>query len=568
MPEARGDHGTTGPHFSVTTGFGRRVRRFVAELRRRNVIRTGAWYVGVALAALNGAGHMKDAQLITGEAHRTLTFLLALGLPLTVLLTWVFEISPKGLQRTEAISKEELERQRRMGSPPRWGNPATWIRPALATAALLTIGFLTAVRYDIGGLEGWVHDTAPTLASLPLVGSGAPVPAELVYPTAGGGADPGGSITVVFTDPLDPTSADRENLRLVDPGSGPIPAGIRLLPDRRKVQIIPDDSLAPGTTYGVVLGEDLRGARGERVDADTGPGRVWRRFETRPPPPDREPPALAETRPARGRTDFPPDSSLNLVFDEPVGVGTVSEESVRLLGPGGASTEVTVRCCSDLRKALVRPTSELDASTRYALHLSSEIRDTAGNALRPDTVVFRTGRPRTGRRASGDDRTSSPEAPSPGTFDLDVKPETARSHVRIVVDDQELGRPPVTGHQVTARREHRVEVVGHPPQTPRTVSLYEGSHAVAPGQREEVVPEVPAFGTLTVVSQPPGRVLLDGDYIAETPLAGYPVTAGTHRLEVRPPRDRQDELTAVERTITVEPWTWGVPVRMELAAGE
>lgn len=438
-----------------------------------------------------------------------------------------------------------------------WGVP-------LAVVLAVVIVFLAAVRFDVGGLGSWTGAHAPWLTSLPLVGPGATLPVDLRYSVTEGGADPGSGFTVVFSDRLDHTTVSREQIALIGPDSARVPAGIRILPDRKRVRITPEDSLAFGAAYGLYLGDGLRDVEGEPVGRGE-VGGVWRTFRTRPPPPDHDPPALAESHPAPGAEDFPPDSALTLTFDEPVGVGTVNETSVRLQREDGEPVALRVLCCSDLRKALVRPGSSLEAGTRYTLKLSSAIRDTAGNGLRPDSLVFRTGSATASRPPQARPSPASRSEPSgPGTFRLDVLPTAARQHVRIVVDGRELGPPPIDGHRVSPGRAHVVEVIGHPPQSPRTIALYRGEHSATPGQTRDVTPEIGAFGTISVAARPTGRVYLDGDFVAETPLAGYPLTAGPHELVVRPPQDRQAEFGTVRRTITVEAWTWNQPVQVEL----
>ena len=72
--------------------------------------------------------------------------------------------------------------------------------------------------------------------------------------------------------------------------------------------------------------------------------------------------------------------------------------------------------------------------------------------------------------------------------------------------------------------------------------VFRESVSVQAGQTVNLAPEITPFGSIDIVSEPAGAVFVDGRQVGRTPLAGYPVTAGTiHRLEIRPsPADAGD----------------------------
>jgi len=70
------------------------VRRLMAELRRRRVVRTLFWYVGVSVAVVEGAEAFTQPLGLPGGAVRVLAILAVAGLPLMLALAWAYELSP------------------------------------------------------------------------------------------------------------------------------------------------------------------------------------------------------------------------------------------------------------------------------------------------------------------------------------------------------------------------------------------------------------------------------------------------------------------------------------------
>lgn len=89
-----------------------RLHDFAAELRRRRVFRVAAMYVVGAAAVLGGAGDVADALELPAWVPRGVLYLLVAGFPLTLVLAWVYDITSRGLVRTEAAPGQEGARAR------------------------------------------------------------------------------------------------------------------------------------------------------------------------------------------------------------------------------------------------------------------------------------------------------------------------------------------------------------------------------------------------------------------------------------------------------------------------
>ena len=71
--------------------------KFVLELQRRNVFRTGAAYLVIAWLLVQVADILLDAFDAAGWMLRAVVVVLAIGFPIAVVLSWIYEITEKGI---------------------------------------------------------------------------------------------------------------------------------------------------------------------------------------------------------------------------------------------------------------------------------------------------------------------------------------------------------------------------------------------------------------------------------------------------------------------------------------
>lgn len=75
--------------------------RFIAELRRRNVIKVTGVYIIVSWLCLQVASALETALQLPPWTDTLVAVLLALGLPIACIIAWAFEMSPEGLKLTK-----------------------------------------------------------------------------------------------------------------------------------------------------------------------------------------------------------------------------------------------------------------------------------------------------------------------------------------------------------------------------------------------------------------------------------------------------------------------------------
>jgi TolB-like protein/Tfp pilus assembly protein PilF len=78
---------------------------FFTELRRRNVLRVGAAYVTASWLLLQVADTVFPVYGLGADAMNALITALAIGLPLFLLFSWVFEITPEGLKWEKDVDR-------------------------------------------------------------------------------------------------------------------------------------------------------------------------------------------------------------------------------------------------------------------------------------------------------------------------------------------------------------------------------------------------------------------------------------------------------------------------------
>lgn len=81
---------------------------FLEELKRRNVYRVATAYVVVAWVLVQAADTLFPIFELPDQALRTSTVLLFLGFPLALILSWMFEFTDSGVQRTSTTDKETV----------------------------------------------------------------------------------------------------------------------------------------------------------------------------------------------------------------------------------------------------------------------------------------------------------------------------------------------------------------------------------------------------------------------------------------------------------------------------
>jgi tetratricopeptide (TPR) repeat protein len=130
----------------------RGVKRLFAELKRRRVFRVMAIYGGAAFAVLEAVDLVSSGIPIPGQLRSLLTVLVLAGFPIAVVLSWVFDITPAGLERTDPARSQELEEI--VSAPAR-------VRWPIGMLALVSSGLFLFAAWSAASRLGWLEQASP-----------------------------------------------------------------------------------------------------------------------------------------------------------------------------------------------------------------------------------------------------------------------------------------------------------------------------------------------------------------------------------------------------------------------
>jgi TolB-like protein len=141
------------------------MKALFAELKRRNVIRIGIFYVAGAWLILQIADVMLEIVDAPEGSLRLIAIILALGFPFALLLSWAFEITPEGIKRESELDRSQL-------APDQSARKLD-----LATIAVVSLAILLLLWDNFGQRPGEAPEFAATQA--PTAAPAADAPRDL-----------------------------------------------------------------------------------------------------------------------------------------------------------------------------------------------------------------------------------------------------------------------------------------------------------------------------------------------------------------------------------------------------
>src|ERR1700720_4472287 len=111
---------------------------FFAELKRRNVYKVAVAYIVAGWAFSQGIAQVFPVFDIPNWAIRLIVLLIILGLPIAVVLAWMFELTPEGIRRTETADAMPAATRKKK---------RVWIY-VVVVGVLLSIGLFLLGRYS------------------------------------------------------------------------------------------------------------------------------------------------------------------------------------------------------------------------------------------------------------------------------------------------------------------------------------------------------------------------------------------------------------------------------------
>ena len=85
------------------------VNKYINELKRRNVIKSGMAYLVIAWVLLQVFSILLPLFEAPIWVLKTITLLIAIGFPIWLVFSWIYEITPEGIKKTKLVKEEESE---------------------------------------------------------------------------------------------------------------------------------------------------------------------------------------------------------------------------------------------------------------------------------------------------------------------------------------------------------------------------------------------------------------------------------------------------------------------------
>ena len=87
------------------------MNNFFEELKRRNVIKSAIAYLVVAWILLQVFTVLLPIVNAADWVLKIVTLILAIGLPIWIVISWVYDITPEGIEKTKEASENQLNKQ-------------------------------------------------------------------------------------------------------------------------------------------------------------------------------------------------------------------------------------------------------------------------------------------------------------------------------------------------------------------------------------------------------------------------------------------------------------------------
>ncbi len=78
---------------------------FIAELKRRNVIRVAVFYIVAAWLIIQVADILLEAMAVPDWGMRLILIIVLLGFPVALTFSWIFELTPEGVKREKDVDR-------------------------------------------------------------------------------------------------------------------------------------------------------------------------------------------------------------------------------------------------------------------------------------------------------------------------------------------------------------------------------------------------------------------------------------------------------------------------------
>ena len=197
------------------------------------------------------------------------------------------------------------------------------------------------------------------------------------------------TVTVTFSEPMDPSTINTSTIELRNPSSVLVAATVSYDAGTRVATLTPSSALAGSATYTATVrggGTDprVKDLAGNALAANS----AWS-FTTAVA--DTTPPTVTARTPPAGATGVPTTNTVTVTFSEPMDASTINTGTIELRNPSSALVPATVTYDPGTRVATLTPSTALTTLTTFTATVRGgaadpRVKDLAGNALAANSV--------------------------------------------------------------------------------------------------------------------------------------------------------------------------------------
>jgi len=129
-----------------------KLRLFLADLRRRRVTRLATIYVVAGFGIIEALDIIGGRFQISENLIQILMILIIAGFPVAMVLGWIFDLTPKGIERTKPLPADQQHELRALTWKPSWISVVLFIM-----LISLSVVFFTVPRTNALGFQKLDH---------------------------------------------------------------------------------------------------------------------------------------------------------------------------------------------------------------------------------------------------------------------------------------------------------------------------------------------------------------------------------------------------------------------------
>ena len=91
-----------------------KLKPYIEELKRRNVVKAGLAYLIVAWLIAQIASIVLPTFEAPTWVMKTLLFALIIGFPINLVISWIYDVTPEGIKKTKSLNKKSMLKNQRL----------------------------------------------------------------------------------------------------------------------------------------------------------------------------------------------------------------------------------------------------------------------------------------------------------------------------------------------------------------------------------------------------------------------------------------------------------------------